>query len=109
MNIEVLITAIIGIITTFVSGWVSWFFTRKKYNAEVDNTIIESMKESLEFYQKLSDDNKKRLDTMITRNNELEAEIKELRNQVSTLKATCENLTHKLKLVDIEINKDKKK
>lgn len=98
MDTGILITAIIGIITTIASGWTSWFFTRKKYNAEVDNTIIDSMKESLEFYQNLSDDNKKRLDEMINRNSKLEEEIAELRKQVNTLMAiTCTDLTCKLR------------
>ena len=68
----VLITALIGVVTTFASGWTSWFFTRKKYNSEVDQTVIHNMNESLEFYKKLSDDNKVRLDEMIKRNDELE-------------------------------------
>lgn len=98
MGIDVIITAIIGIIATIASGWTSWFFTRKKYNAEVDSTIIDSMKESLEFYQKLSDDNKKRLDEMIDRNAKLEEEISELRKQVTTLMTlTCTNLSCKLR------------
>ena len=53
MSIEVLITALIGFITSLVSGWTSWFFTRKKYNSEVDTTIISNMKESLDFYRQL--------------------------------------------------------
>ena len=36
----ILITALIGMVTTFVSGWTSWFFTRKKYNSEVDQNLI---------------------------------------------------------------------
>ena len=94
----VLITALIGIVTTFASGWTSWFFTRKKYNSEVDQTVIHNMNESLEFYKKLSDDNKARLDEMIKRNDELEDEIKELRKQVSELMLlTCKDLTCKLR------------
>lgn len=104
MGIDVIITAIIGIIATIASGWTSWFFTRKKYNAEVDSTIIDSMKESLEFYQKLSDDNKKRLDEMIDRNAKLEEEISELRKQVTTLMTmTCTNLSCKLRQLN-ELN-----
>lgn len=98
MDTGVIVTAIIGIITTIASGWTSWFFTRKKYDAEVDNTIIDSMKESLEFYQKLSDDNKKRLDEMIERNSKLEEEISELRKQVTALMTmTCTDLSCKLR------------
>lgn len=96
MDIGVLITALIGVVTTFSSAWISWFFTRKKYNAEVDNTIIDSMKESLKFYQELSDDNKRRLDGAIKRSIELEEEIKRLKEQVDTLTMNiCLNLTCK--------------
>ena len=37
---EVLITAGVGVITTIASGWTSYFFTRKKYNSEVDFYFI---------------------------------------------------------------------
>ena len=101
----ILITALIGMVTTFVSGWTSWFFTRKKYNSEVDQTVIHNMKESLEFYKQLSDDNKDRLDEMLKRNDELEYEIKELRKQVSELMLlTCKDLTCKLRQTSFELN-----
>ena len=89
---EVLLTAGIGIVTTITSGWVSYFFTRKKYNSEVDLNLIEKMQGSLDFYMKLSEDNKRILDETLDkleesekRNNALESEIRELRNQVFTL------------------------
>ena len=106
MNIGVLITAMIGIVTTFISGWTSWFFTRKKYNSEVDQAIIHNMSESLEFYRQLSDDNKRRLDAMIKRNDELEDEIKELRKQITTIMMmTCKDLTCKLRQVSFDLNR----
>ena len=37
IDVGILITGGIGIITTIASGWASWFFARKKYNSEVDN------------------------------------------------------------------------
>lgn len=89
---EVLLTAGIGIVTTITSGWASYFFTRKKYNSEVDLNLIEKMQGSLDFYMKLSEDNKRILDETLDkleesekRNNALENEIRELRNQVFTL------------------------
>lgn len=85
MDLGVIITAIIGIVTSFTSAWVSWFFTRKKYSAEVDENVIHNMNESLEFYKKLSDDNRNRLDLMIKNNEELEEEMKDLRKQVNVL------------------------
>lgn len=85
MDMEVIITGVIGLITTIVSGWTSWFFAKRKYNAEVDSNLIENMQKSLEFYMKLSDDNKSRLEEALKRNDKLEDEIRELRKQVSEL------------------------
>lgn len=81
----ILITASVGIVTSFASGFTAWFFARKKYNSEVDNNLINNMKESLDFYKKLSDDNRERLDEVLKRNENLEEEVKELRQQVMTL------------------------
>lgn len=101
-----IIIAIIGIISTVVSGWVSWFFTRKKYNVEIDNNVISNMRESLEFYKQLSDDNKQRLDEVLKRNDALEVEIKELRKQVSELMLmTCKDLTCKLRQTNFTLYK----
>lgn len=85
MDSGVIITAIIGIIASFASGFTTWFFARKKYNSEVDNNLIENMKKSLDFYKQLSDDNRERLNDVLKRNENLEGEVKELRQQVMTL------------------------
>ena len=74
-----------GIITTFLSGFSSWFFTKKKYNAEVDNNLINNMQDSLEFYKALADDNKARLDEVLSENADLRKEVSDLREQVSRL------------------------
>lgn len=90
----ILITALIGIVTTFTSGFTAWFFARKKYNSEVDNNLINNMKESLDFYKKLSDDNRERLNEVLKRNENLEEEVKELRQQVMTLMTSiCTDLS----------------
>lgn len=57
----ILITGGIGLVTTVVSGWTSWFFARKKYNTEVDSNEIENLKKSLEFYESIVKDNNKKL------------------------------------------------
>lgn len=94
----ILITGGVGIITTVISGWTSWFFARRKYNSEVDNNLIENMQQSLEFYKKLSDDNKDRLDEVLKRNAELEQEIKDLRKQMfSLMNSICTDLTCQLR------------
>ena len=98
IDLGILITGGVGIITTVISGWTSWFFARRKYNSEVDNNLIENMQQSLEFYKKLSDDNKNRLDEVLKRNAELEQEIRDLRKQMfSLVNSICTDLTCQLR------------
>ena len=104
MSVDVIITGIIGLITTVLSGWTSWFYTRKKYNSEVDNNLILNMKNSLEFYEKLSNDNKARLEEVLQRNNELEKELKELKKQMFNLMASiCTDLTCQVRKRDMKL------
>lgn len=85
IDIQVIVTGVVGLITTITSGWVSWLFAKKKYNAEVDSNLIENMQKSLDFYMKLSDDNKERLDEALKRNDALEEEVRDLRKQMFEL------------------------
>lgn len=62
MDLGVLITAGIGIVTTFCSALFTFLFTRRKYNAEVDSTQIANMKASLDIYQDMVKDLGKKLD-----------------------------------------------
>lgn len=74
IDLGILITGGIGLITTIVSGWTSWFFARKKYNTEVDSNEIENLKKSLEFYESIVKDNNKKLQFYIdlAENNRIE-------------------------------------
>lgn len=62
MDLGVLITAGIGIVTTFCSALFTFLFTRRKYNAEVDSTQIANMKASLDIYQDMVKDLGRKLD-----------------------------------------------
>lgn len=104
IDMGIIITGAIGLLTTLISGWTSWFFARKKYNSEVDGNLIANMKESLEFYKQLSDDNKKRLDEALKRSDYLEEEVKELRKQVLTLMTVmCTDLSCQLRKGDYKV------
>lgn len=104
MEIDVLITGVIGIITSCVSSWTTWFFTRKKYNTEVDNNLIENMKESLDFYMRLSDDNKRRLDIALERNEALATKVEELQSRLSDMMYNiCVDLTCQLRQRDYKL------
>lgn len=94
MDISVLITGGVGLLTSIISSWTTWFLARRKYNSEVDLNLVEKMEKSLEFYKSLSDDNKNRLEEITERNNELEKEVQELRKQVLNLTMNiCMDLT----------------
>lgn len=98
IDVQVIVTGVVGLITTVTSGWVSWLFAKKKYNAEVDSNVIENMKQSLEFYAKLSDDNKMRLEEALKRNDFLEEEIRQVRQQMFELMNNiCYDMTCELR------------
>lgn len=95
----ILLTAGVGTLSTVISSWTTYLLTRKKYHSQVDNTLINNMQESLEFYTKLSDDNSKRLqeilaeydklreqfEEVLSENNSLRIEVVKLRTQISSL------------------------
>lgn len=107
---NVIITGIVGIITSFFSGFIAWFYTRKKYNSEVDNNLIQNMQQSLDFYTKLSDDNTERLDITLSEYEDLRKKFEEvlsentkLRVDINILKNQITNLTRELKKFSNEI------
>lgn len=108
-EVDVLITAGVGVVSSIISAWTSWFFARKKYDSEVDNNLIKNMQESLDFYRQLSDDNKIRLEEVLKRNAELEKrdekleeEVRQLRNQMMSLMSQiCLDLTCKVRQKEI--------
>ncbi len=82
---ETWITILSSAITAFATAFTTWFFTKRKYNAEVDNNLINNMQESLEFYKALADDNKRRLEEVLLENSDLRKEVADLREQVLKL------------------------
>ena len=110
IDADVLITGGVGLATSIISSWTTWFLTRKKYNSEVDLNLVEKMEKSLEFYKSLSDDNKNRLEEITERNNELEKEVQELRKQVLNLTMNiCMDLTcsHRIRETTRKYGKNK--
>jgi hypothetical protein len=60
-DVNVIITGIIGICTTFIGSFSSYFFARKKYYSEVNTNEIENLKKSLSFYEDIVRDNNEKL------------------------------------------------
>lgn len=99
---EIIITGLVGLVTTIASSLISWALARKKYNSEVDNNLIRNMQESLEFYKKLSDDNKSRLEEVLKRNEDLNDEVKELRAQIfSLMSSICTDLSCQIRRMEL--------
>ena len=102
--VDILITGGIGLASTIISSITTWILARRKYNSEVDNNLINNMKSSLDFYEKLSTDNRERLEEVLKRNAELEQEIGELKKQMFNLMSSiCIDLTCQLRKRDLNL------
>lgn len=82
MDFQVLITAGVGIVTTFCSGFFAFLFSKKKYNAEVDSTRISNMQASLDIYQDMVKDLGRKLDLYSKIVDKNKAEVMKLKSVV---------------------------
>lgn len=112
---ETLSTIVIASVTSLITGLSTWFFTRRKYNAEVDGSQIDNLQKTLDFYVTLSDDTKERLNEILAQNNSLEAQVKELKEENQKFKelvekqnAHIETLTEQIKSLNSIIAKSSK-
>lgn len=87
IDIGIIITGAVGTVATIVSSWATWYFSRKKYNAEVDHDKINNMQESLQFYKDLSESNQKTLTEILEKSEELASTNIKLLIEVQNLKA----------------------
>lgn len=112
---DILITGGVGIVSSIVSAMISWILARRKYNSEVDGTLIDNMQKSLDFYKSLSDDNKERLDKtiedsahfrelaekLLLENKQLKKEVDALKDQVIKITTTiCTDLSCQIRSKD---------
>jgi len=98
---EVTVLIITNILAPIITGFASWLMAKKKYYSEVDSTVIANMKESLEFYKQLSDDNRERLKEVLDKNDQLEKEVSELKSQMLKLAMNiCMDLTCKNRILE---------
>ena len=82
MDLQVLITAGVGIVTTFCSGFFAFLFSKKKYNAEVDSARISNMQASLDIYQDMVKDLGRKLDLYSKIVDKNKAEVVKLKSVV---------------------------
>lgn len=78
---NILITAGVSIATSTIASLTAWFLARKKYIKEVEAMHIKNKQSDLDFYEDLSDDNRKRLHDLIDENRELREENIRIREE----------------------------
>ena len=81
---------LLPLIGTALTALITWFFARRKTNAEARMAEIDAEVKAAEFYKSLLDDAMKRLDSAIATINNQDTKIQNLINQV-------EHLTDELK------------
>lgn len=74
-----------SLIAGLITGFIGWFFGRKKASAEVETNQIENAEKLLEYYRKMVDDLGLRLENSIIRFNAAENTIRELEGKVDDL------------------------
>lgn len=78
---NILITTGASIVSSAIASTTAWFLARKKYNKEVEAMHIQNKQSNLDFYEDLSDDNRKRLHDLIDENRELREENIRIREE----------------------------
>ena len=107
MNFEVLITGIVGLITTIVTNVLTFVFSRRKYNAGVDHDTIDNMKNALQFYENAIESNNRTLTDVLSKSENLAKVNAQLLLEVQNLKIQVEMLTQVIRteLKDIDLGK----
>ena len=94
---DLIVTSIIGVVCTGLSSLITWLFTRRKYNTEVEHNNIENMEGSLEFYERLTASSNKILVEVLEKSEKLAQSNVELLIEVQNLRAQIGILTEVLK------------
>ena len=107
MNFEILITGILGLVTTIVTNVLTFVFSRRKYNVGVDHDTIDNMKNALQFYENAIESNNRTLVDVLSKSENLAKVNAQLLLEVQNLKIQVEILTQVIKneLKDIDLGK----
>lgn len=87
-------------LTALISGFVAWFFSRKKERVELDGANISNMQNALSFYTTIIADNKVQTDKLSELNKSLFLENLQLRQKISELQVEMNEL--KIELANIK-------
>ena len=95
-----IVSALTGLFCSIISGIVTFFFTRRKYNSEVDSQQIKNMGDSFDTYKRMMESNleaqKEAMEMVIMSQNQkidlLQKENDSLKSQVSQLQQQMINI-----------------
>lgn len=89
-----IIIAVVGVLSTVITGIATHLTTKKKYSAEVDGMQIQNLRESLDLYKVMLEDTQARLEQYIDRTNKAQTDLYNLRTVVFLLlNRICLNLS----------------
>lgn len=111
-----IITALVGLFCTLISGVVTFLLTKRKYNAEVNSQQIENMNKSFDGYKKMTEEtlamqNKKmamqdeKIKQLQEENTELRKQLHSLQMQMASwINALCFDTTCQLRKAGLSSN-----
>ena len=88
---------ILPILTTLATALITWFFARRKSNAEAKSAEIDNEIKASDFYKSLLDDLKDRLESAIKAIEERDNKIIERDKKIDMLLVEIEQLTDELR------------
>lgn len=84
-----IVTALIGLLCTVLSGWFTFLFTRKKYYAEVSSQELKNTDDAFELYKKVTTDainvQNGKIEQLQRENEALKKQVNDLQMQVASL------------------------
>lgn len=95
-----IISTIVGVVCTTIASAVTFLLTKRKYNSEVDSTVIQNINSAFDAYKKTMEATVELLQKRIS---QLEQENQDLRTQVNMLQQQLTTaLINKLEALDHE-------
>lgn len=106
-----LITALVGVICSGLTGLITFLFTKKKYNTEVESQQIKNVNDAFALYQKTMEESinsqkktfEDKIDLLQKENNQLREQVSQLQMQMIDILGTiCLDTTCKLRKVNLQ-------
>lgn len=104
-----LISALVGVICSGLSSFITFLFTKKKYNTEVESQQIQNLNDAFKLYQETMEDTlnsqkgafEAKIDLLQKENSDLRAQVSQLQMQVINILGTiCLDTTCKLRKIN---------